>query len=220
MSAQGQLLMQAVGAVVILCLLYVFATAGGALWSLRVRKRARSARVFALALLVASSASAGNFALVVNGDTDDRCHSHAENVAIATDALLRHGFTVYRAETRSEVATVLRRAVRNGVVNADSVVVIYTTGHGTKGGRLITDSGISWTLSPSWLARQVGAMPYSRLFYIGDQCYSDSMARALASLPRSRSVGANVGLGHCEKFAHTKWSAFNRDGDLDRLVSR
>lgn len=41
MSAQGFLLLRFVGSVIVVCLLYVFAAAGGALWSLRRQRRTR-----------------------------------------------------------------------------------------------------------------------------------------------------------------------------------
>lgn len=169
------------------------------------------------ALLVAftlslAPARAENYALVVNGDT---AFSHVHNVEIAVDALQRLGYP------RAHIATAkdggeIRAAVKDLAtrLRADDVLLVYTTGHGERKrdeSRLYLRQG---EIGAGELAKLVFSLPFKRLIYVGDQCYSGGFATVLTATTRNVvavTATDDTHMARCEPFVRPLWRAAVED---------
>lgn len=139
----------------------------------------------------ASGAPGRTYAVIVNGD-DDRSSAghHRENVMLAFDFLRRRygtaqaDVTVLSPDrgapaTRGNVLAAARDAA--GRLREGDRLVVYTTGHGTRGGGrwyLVLQGGQGMDREefvPAFLSNKA-----SDIVYIGDQCFSGGFAAAMA----------------------------------------
>lgn len=174
--------------------------------------------LFALAVVLAvagapSAASAASFALLINGDPS---FAHAQNVEIATAALVSLGYpreNILFAADMKEVRAAVRELERR--LSAADALLLYTTGHGARNGsesRLYLKSGL---LGAGELSRMVFALKFRRLIYVGDQCYSGGFATAFGSTARNVVAVTATDDTHqarCEPFVRPFWRAAVEQG--------
>jgi hypothetical protein len=162
--------------------------------------------------LFATPGQAANYALLINGDPT---FSHTRNVEIAAEAL---GSLNYPAANilRAKDAGEIRAAIRDlgGRLRADDVLLIYTTGHGERrrdGSRLYLRQG---EIGANELAKAVFALPFRRLIYVGDQCYSGGFATAFGATARNVvavTATDDTHMARCEPFVRPFWRAAVED---------
>lgn len=168
------------------------------------------------------------FALLLNGDDGAK---HLHNVELALGVLARRGIPAdrllvlsgspatpqpgpparYLRPTWASLRTATRdlaKAMRGG-----DTLVVYTTGHGVwEGGvpvLLLHDD----TVSARELARRLLAIPFGRLVFVADQCYSGAFAREFRRARRNIVAISSTDSAHevlCTFFSRPFWRALDR----------
>jgi hypothetical protein len=176
-----------------------------------------------VAAALAAPAGAANYALIVNGDDT---FQHTANVELATNTLRELGYADGNVHVVSD-GRGLRRALATlaARLGPDDLLLLYTTGHGQRRrgqSTLVLPDG---QLAAGELAALVFALPFQRLVYIGDQCYSGGFAEAFAAGERDVVAISGSDALHqarCEPFVRPLWRAATsatRDADGDGMVS-
>lgn len=176
-----------------------------------------------LAATLATPVGATSFALLVNGDSS---HAHVANVELASETLRELGYAAADIEVASS-GRELRRAIAAiaARIGPDDLLLVYTTGHGNRRRGQSTLFLADGQFSSGDLAGLVFALPFRRLVYIGDQCYSGGFARAFSTTDRdvvAVSGGDDEHEARCEPFVRPLWRAATspaKDADGDGLVS-
>jgi Peptidase C13 family len=204
-----------------------------------------------IALLLVAAAASGRpaaaeaggktFALVINGDGAAK---HRQNVSLALDALVGLGLDedrIYVLSGSPQAPQPGPRAVHylrptwaslRGVTKAlsaamggEDTLVVYTTGHGAWEGGVPVLVLPDETVSARELSRRLLAIPFGRLLFVADQCYSGAFARDLQRSRRNVVAISSTDAAHevlCTHFARPFWKALGRSGGGDggRITDR
>ncbi len=180
------------------------------------------------------------YALLINGDHNSVHHEAniaralgkledigylEENIISLTgedprkDKSLKHNYKPGTLSYFKEAVSYLQNHVDN-----NDILLVYTTGHGDRHGNLSYLRLYDRWISSEDIAATLNKIPFGRLIFVADQCYSGGLVDKIDDLDRNIIAVSDTDAAHsiqCQPFAIGFWTAVGNKGydtDGDEIV--